>query len=87
MPNQTLQFFIVFLVINVMMSSIRSLSCFNVDVPGGNNNKKQVLGEFICLLTWPISKREDNVQQIDRYSKMIPPYPIPVTREERIRII
>ena len=87
MPYQNLQIFIVLLIINVMMSSIRSLSCFNVDVPGGNNNKKQVLSGFICLLTWPISKREDNVQQIDRYSKMIPPYPIPVTREERIRII
>ena len=40
MPNQNLQIFIVILVINVMMSGIRSSSCFNVNVPVENNKNK-----------------------------------------------
>ena len=37
MPNQNLQIFIVILVINVMMSGIRSSSCYDVNVPGVSN--------------------------------------------------
>jgi hypothetical protein len=48
------------LVINVMMSSIRSSSCFIVNVPGVIMKMKQALDNFISLLTWPISKRADN---------------------------
>ena len=40
MPNQNLQILIVILVINVMMSGIRSSSCFDVDVPGENNENE-----------------------------------------------
>ena len=44
MPNQNLQIFIVILVIDVMMSGIRSSSCFEVNVPGENNiNKTSIL--------------------------------------------
>ena len=48
MPNQNLQIFIVILGINVMMSSIRSSSCFDVNVPGVNNeNKKSAENLFV----------------------------------------
>jgi hypothetical protein len=40
MPNQNLQIFIMILVINVMMSGIRSSSCFDVNVPGVNINNE-----------------------------------------------
>ena len=63
MPNQHLQIFIVILVINVMMSGIRSSSCFKVNIPS-ENNKKFNITSFICLLTWPISKREDKIRKL-----------------------
>ena len=51
MPNQDLQIFIVILVIDVVVSSIRSSSCFNIDVPGNNNNKTSTMIVLFCLLT------------------------------------
>ena len=44
MPSQNLQIFIVVLVVNVMMTCIRSSSCFFVNVPGEN---KTFLNLFI----------------------------------------
>ena len=40
MPNQNPQIFIVILVINVMMSGIRSPSCHDVNVPGVNSKNE-----------------------------------------------
>ena len=40
MPNQNLQICVVILVINVMMSGIRSSPCFDVNVPIVNDEKK-----------------------------------------------
>ena len=61
MSNQNLQIFIVFLVINVMMSSIRSPSCLDVNVPAVNNEND--VSKSIRLLTWPISGRVDKIRQ------------------------
>jgi hypothetical protein len=44
------QIFIVILVINVMMSSIRSSSCLIINVPGENNEKEQAPVNFILLV-------------------------------------
>ena len=78
MPNQNLEIFIEILVIDVMMSSIRSSSFFNVNVPGWNNKIASTFNNFICLLTWPISKREDNDQQnVDIAGRFwLTPYPL-----------
>ena len=40
MPSHNLQILIVILVIDVMMSCIRSSSCFDVNVPGVNNENE-----------------------------------------------
>ena len=61
MSNQNLQIFIVVLVINVMMSSIRSPSCFDVNVPAVNNEND--VSKSIRLLTWPISGQVDKIRQ------------------------
>ena len=62
MPNQNLQIFIVILVINVMMSSIKSSSCFDVNVPGVNNENEASTLNFIRILTWPISGQVDKIR-------------------------
>ena len=43
MPNQNFQIFILILVINVMMSGIRSSSRFDVNVPSVNENDYKYL--------------------------------------------
>ena len=62
MSNQNLQIFIVILVINVMMSGIRPSPCFDVDVPGVNNENEASTLNFIRILTWPISGRVNKIR-------------------------
>ena len=89
MSDQNLQIRVMILVINVVMSSIRSSSAFQINVPGVNLNEREVaLMKFVeQLLTWPISERSKTrlVSCICNWTAF--PYPVPVTREERIRVI
>ena len=89
MPNQNLQIFVMILVINVVMSSIRSPSCFRVNVPDVKFNTNEIaLVNFVGqLLTLPIAEREDIRSADCRHDWMTLSDPVPVTREERIRII
>ena len=89
MPNQNRQILVMILVINVVMSGIGSPSCFRVNVPGVDLNANEIaLVNFVGqLLTLPIAKRADKRSAKCRYSWMTPTDPVPITREECIRII
>ena len=89
MPNQNLQILVMILVINVVMSSIGSSSCFRVNVPcvNLNANETTLVNSVGQLLTLPISERADKRSANCRYGWTALTDPVPVTRGERICII